>query len=441
MFFSWLKRYLPRGLYTRAALILILPVVALQLVVSVVFIQRHFEGVTRQMTRSASREVRMLIEEANADLPAATVLQELHRLARPLEITVTFPDTAQVPQTSGRRWFDLSGVVVLATFKEALPTLRMVALPDDDDVLVFADTPLGVMELRFDRRRVSASNPHQLFVNMVFFGVLMTLIAFFYLRNQLRPITRLARAAEAFGKGRNLPYRPAGALEVRAAGNAFLDMRARIERQIEQRTLLLSGVSHDLRTPLTRLKLGLSLLDNEDSEAMERDVEDMQRMLDEFLSFTRGTGEGEPEQTDPFQLVSQVVADNQRAGVPVTLVQTEGEDLGCVALRPLAIRRALGNLIENAVRYGNKAEISVVLTEKSLRIRVEDDGPGIPPDQRGEATKPFTRLDSARNQNRGTGVGLGLAIATDIARAHGGVLRLGESNTLGGLRADIVIGR
>ena len=439
MFFHWLKRYLPRGLYTRAALILILPVVTLQLVISIVFIQRHFEGVTRQMTQTATREVRLLLDAIPPDMPADQIPAALAHFADPLEIPIHPPGVQLGVQPDARRWFDLSGIIVQYYFREMLPELLAVSLPNDDDVLLFLDIPQGILTLQLDRRRVSASNPHQLFVNMVFFGGLMTLIAFIYLRNQLRPITRLAAAAEAFGRGRNLPYKPSGAIEVRAAGNAFLDMRARIERQIEQRTLMLSGVSHDLRTPLTRLRLGLSMIDDPEAEDLLRDVDDMQRMLDEFLSFSRGSAEGEPEPTDPIALVRSLVDDAHRAGQDVTLTETTGG--GTVTLRPIAIRRAVANLIENGVRYGGTVQISVALTDKSLRIRVEDNGPGIPPESREQAIKPFTRLDGARNQNRGSGVGLGLAIATDIARAHGGVLRLGESEALGGLRADLVIGR
>ena len=439
MFFRWLKRYLPRGLYTRAALILILPVVTLQLVVSVVFIQRHFEGVTQQMTQTATREVRLLLDAIPSTLPADQIPTALAHIAGPLDIQVYPPGTQINVAPDVRRWFDLSGIIVQYYFRNMLPELLTVSLPDDNDVLLFLDLPQGILTLQLDRRRVSASNPHQLFVNMVVFGGLMTLIAFIYLRNQLRPITRLAAAAEAFGKGRTLPYRPTGAIEVRAAGNAFLDMRTRIERQIEQRTLILSGVSHDLRTPLTRLRLGLSMIDDPEAPDLLRDVDDMQRMLDEFLSFSRGASEGDQEATDPIALVQSLVDDARRAGQDVTLHETTG--CGTISLRPLAIRRAVMNLIENGVRYGGTVQVSVTLTDKSLRIRVEDNGPGIPPESREQAVKPFTRLDSARNQNRGSGVGLGLAIATDIARAHGGVLRLGQSDTLGGLRADLVIGR
>ena len=438
MFFAWLKRFSPRGLYGRAALILILPVVTLQLVVSVVFIQRHFEGVTRQMTQTAAREVELLLQDIAVASTPETALEAVADVAALLQIVLRFPLDDAVPE-SQRRWYDLSGLQVIDTFDRLLPRLLAVRLPDDRNVLLYLDTPPGVLEVTLDRRRVSPSNPHQLFVNMVFFGGLMTLIAFIYLRNQLRPITRLAQAAEAFGKGRTVTYRPSGAVEVRAAGNAFLDMRNRIERQIEQRTLMLSGVSHDLRTPLTRLKLGLSMLDDADAADLKRDVDEMQSMLDEFLNFARGISEAEPEPVDPAELLRDLVEDFARAGKAVTLVAVEGQ--GTILLRRLAMRRAVENLITNAVRYGSRAEVSMMLTEKSLRIRVEDDGPGIPPAQRSEAVKPFTRLDAARNQNKGSGVGLGLAIATDIARAHGGVLRLGQSERLGGLQADIVIAR
>jgi two-component system osmolarity sensor histidine kinase EnvZ len=437
MRFDWLKRYLPRGLYGRAALILILPVVTLQLVVSVVFIQRHFDGVTRQMTQTAAREIALVLSALEAG--------QSDTIARALNLRLT-PD-ADPPARDVRRWYDFTGIVVIATFRAVLPDIEAIVLTDDRSLTLYLAPPSGPLAITLERRRVSATNPHQLFVNMLFFGGLMTLIAFIYLRNQLRPIARLAEAAEAFGRGRVIAYRPAGAAEVRIAGAAFLDMRARIERQIEQRTLMLSGVSHDLRTPLTRLKLGLSLMDDPalaaERAAMERDVAEMARMIDEFLSFARDASEGDPEAVDPVALVQGLVADHQRAGRAVRLAQVEGA--GQVMLRAGPFRRAVDNLIGNAVRHGTHVEVSVLLSDRALRVRVEDDGPGIPAGQRGEAVRPFVRLDTARNQNAGTaggaGVGLGLAIATDVARAHGGTLRLGESATLGGLRADIVIGR
>ncbi|WP_424833544.1 ATP-binding protein [Ruegeria sp.] len=435
---QWLKPYMPRSLYARAALIIVVPVAVVLLVVSVGFLQKHLEEVTSQMTRTASREVMLILDT----MQGAETQQQALATVRPelsaLQMTARFLGINEEPMAGSRRWYDFIAPQVTAELKQRLPNLTVVALPSSREATLYLQTDLGTLELSFDRKRLSPSAPHQLIVTMVFFAVLMTTISFLYMRNQLRPITRLADAAQAFGRGRVVPYTPNGAIEVRAAGNAFLDMRARIERQIEQRTLMLSGVSHDLRTPLTRLKLGLSLLPEEDSAAMLKDVDEMQTLLDAFLEFSRGTAEGAPEPVDPEPWLQGIVADARRAGQVVDLTGVDAE--GPVMLRPTAMRRAVENLIGNAVRYGSRAEVSLTRTPKSLRIRVEDDGPGIPPEQRTEAVRPFTRLDPARNQNQGTGVGLGLAIVADIARAHGGILRLGHSDGLGGLQADIVIG-
>lgn len=434
-----LKRYLPRSLYARAALILLLPVIALQLLLSVTFIQRDLRDVTTQMTLTIVRELRLVAEQTGSAPDTGTLQREMAPFLDALNLGIRFVTPDEVPATDRIAWFDLSARIVRNTLRSEIPQTLAVSFPDNLVVLLYFDTALGPAEVSIGRRRVTAAAPHQVIVTMVVFSLLMTAIAYLYLRNQLRPIKRLAEAAQAFGHGRTLPYAPSGAIEMRAAGNAFLDMRARIERHIEQRTLMLSGVSHDLRTPLTRLRLGLSMLDNAEAGPLLRDVDDMQRLLDTFLDFARGTAEGEAEPVDPIALVAQIVTDARRAGKPVDLVQNDGS--GEMALRPLAIRRAVENLLNNAVRHGSRAEVSVVMTERSLRIRVEDDGPGIPAKARAEALSPFTRLDPARDPNQGGGVGLGLAIATDIARAHGGTLRLGDSDSMGGLQADIVIGR
>jgi len=422
-----LKSYLPRGLFGRATLILLLPVVTLVLVVSVVFLQRHFEGVTRQMVQTVVREIQLVRAVEDPAIGAALGMS-----------LGAIPETA-LPPRDIRRWYDFSGAVVVQEMHRHFPDLVRVALVDDTAVQLYFRDESGLVEITVNRQHVSARRPHLLFVNVAGFGALITLISYVYLRNQLRPITRLARAAEAFGRGQNLPYKPAGAVEVRAAGTAFVAMRARIERQMEQRTLMLSGVSHDLRTPLTRLKLGLAMIDEAEAAPMLRDVADMERLLDGFLDFARGEQAVEVEPVDAIALVRQVVEDAVRAQLNVSLGEVLGD--GMIDLRPESIRRAVENLINNAVRYGTRAEVSVVITEAALRIRVEDDGPGIAPEDRKEAIKPFVRLDPARNQNRATGVGLGLSIVTDIARVHGGVLHLQESQRLGGLCAEIVIGR
>ncbi|MDK3018386.1 ATP-binding protein [Pseudodonghicola flavimaris] len=438
MSFDWLKHYMPRGLYARAALILLLPVIAVMLVVSVAFIQNHLQGIIEQMTRNKEQEIAFVIDQADQAPDRQAALLALEPALPALQMRLRFVEPEEVPEDF-MRWYDFSGMHVRSLMRRWMPETLAVRFNADSSVQIFVSTVHGPLEVGFHRSQVTVGTPHQLIVTMVFFALLMTIVAFIYMRNQLRPITRLADAAQAFGRGRMEPFRPSGATEVRAAGSAFLDMRARIERQIEQRTLMLSGVSHDLRTPLTRLKLGLSMIDDEEAAPLLRDVDEMQRLVDTFLEFSRGAMLSEPEPTDPVALVREIVEDAVRAGKAVELTRTEGA--GLVTLRAVAIRRAVENLIDNAVRYGSRAEVSVLLTDKSLRIRVEDDGPGIPADQRAEAMKPFARLDPARNQDRGSGVGLGLAIVTDAARAHGGTLRLGQSETLGGLCADIVIGR
>ncbi len=429
-----LKYFWPRGLYGRAALILVVPVVAIQLVVSTAFIQRHYEDVTRQMVQGVQAELMLMLDETARD-PAAG-----QALAARLRITMQVPAVRPVPAADSQVWWDVSSRFVIAALRDTVPGVRVADLGTNRrEVRLWVDGPSGLVSFVIDRRRVSASNPHQLLVLMILTSVLMTFIAFVFLRNQLRPITRLARAAEAFGKGQTVEYRPRGAQEIRAAGMAFVDMKNRIERQIDQRTMMLSGVSHDLRTPLTRLKLGLSMLpEDDDVTALTRDVTDMERLVGEFLAFARGDAMEEPQATDPVLLVHRAVEDAQRAGQDVQFGTSDGA--GAVDIRPMAVRRALDNLIGNAVRHGTRAVVSVFVTDRALRLVVEDNGPGIPKDRRDEALQPFARLDAARDPNRGGGAGLGLTIAADVARSHGGSLRLGES-ALGGLKAELVLAR
>ena len=427
------KNFLPRGLYGRAALILLVPIITIQLVVSFAFIQRHYEDVTVQMTENLVPQLKLLIDATERGA------KELQESARILGIDAQVQGAAVVDRV---RFYDLSGHKLRDTLARRLEELTAVDLVENrKEVLLELDTKAGPLQLKFSRNRVSASNPHQLLVLMVLTGILMTVIAYMFLRNQLRPIKRLARAAEAFGKGQILPYHPTGANEVRSAGGAFLNMRSRIERQTQQRTMMLSGVSHDLRTPLTRLKLGLSMQPpGPDVDALINDVTEMETLITAFLDFARADATEDLEKADPAELVRSVVAKAQRGGQLVELGSMPSQPAP-QKLRPLAIERALENLVGNAIRYGTKARVSLEVLENSLRFTVEDDGPGIPEDKREEALKPFARLDEARNQNKGSGVGLGLAIAADIMRTHGGSLRLGESAEMGGLSVDLVLPR
>lgn len=429
----WIKKFLPRSLYGRAALILIVPVVTLQIVVSSVFLQRHFEDVTRQMTVALSLDFNLVVQTLERAGPQAA-----ERLADALEIEIGVPG-----DTTGfvRPLYDLSGAEVVAVLQEHVPGLLAVDLRNfDRQVYAVVETAEGPVSLSTSRRRASARAPHQLLVIMGLTGIMMTLVAYLFLRNQLKPIRRLALAADAFGKGRRLPYSPSGATEVRSAGRAFLDMRERIEGHIEQRTLMLSGVSHDLRTPLTRMRLGLGMMEEgPDQEALIHDVDEMEALVNTFLDFVRGDALDDPVPSDPHALLTSIVEDARRGGGDVSLELPDAVDP--VVMRPMAVQRAVSNLVSNALRYGKRAAVSMAVQERTLRITVEDAGPGIPAHQRKDALRPFIRLDNARNQNQGSGVGLGLAIAQDITRRHGGSLALGDSATMGGLRVDMILPR
>jgi two-component system osmolarity sensor histidine kinase EnvZ len=430
--FRWIKSYMPKRLYFRAALILVFPMIFLQLIVSIVFIQRHFEGVTVQMTKTIAAELDLITEVIENDGAVAA-----QKIAKALGMSMSIV-SLQTEFFERRKIYDLTGLVVRRELL-SLPEILAVDLPDNKKVNTRIKSGQEYFDLEFSRRRVSASNPHQLIVYLLVFGAFFTVIAFFYLRNQLRPITRLAKAAEAFGLGENVPYDPSGAQEVRAAGQAFLDMRERIQRHLKQRTMILSGVSHDLRTPLTRLKLGLSFLTKEQREPLEKDVEDMNLLLNEFLDFAKFENETEliSEITNPSALVDDVVENYARINVQIKAIGSL--DSNSIKLKPFAIKRALENLINNANRYGETILIEKKIEHNFLVLSVHDDGPGIDEENYDEVLQPFTRLDPSRNQNKGSGVGLGLPIAKEIVEGHGGKLVLSKSKILTGLNAALII--
>jgi len=445
MFNKWLKPYLPRSLFGRAIVILIVPVVLIQVVVGVAFVERLYQDVTSQMTRAVSLDIRLLVDRLQKDGWNREISASALRMAQTLEISIV-PLPADWPHQGPdtRRYIDVSGLSVIKTLRQTLPGTVHVDLTRDTGkvymTILVGDHPV---ELQFSRRRVSAANPHQLLVAMVLAASLLTGLSILFLRNQVQPIRRLAAAAEAFGKGQSVPLRPRGASEVRSAAHAFLSMRARIERQIEQRTMMLSGVSHDLRTPLTRLKLSVSMLDQDtETGLMIRDLDEMVAILDEFLAFSRGDTGEISEAVYPKTLAKQLVKTHRRSGNEIELVFSGNtKDDSPVLLRKMAIQRAIGNLLGNARKHGTRTRLSVYLGSGLIEFVVEDNGPGIRKEQRDNAVKPFTRLDAARNQDKGSGVGLGLAIATDVARSHGGGLTLGHSDDLGGLKVSLRLPR
>ena len=422
----FLKPFAPRTLYGRAAAILLLPMLTLQLAVAAVFVQRHFEDVTAQMTNNLLLEVELVLRALERQ-PFGEVQQGVAE-----ELKIELRSWDGMPSGNHMVFYDISGRTIVPLMRSRLDGLLEIDLSDLDFVLLGLMSPKGLVQLKLERDRVSASNPHQVLVLMVFTGIFMTLIAYVFLRNQLRPIKRLSVASAAFGRGQRVDLTPSGALEVRAAGQAFLDMRDRIERQIEQRTMMLSGVSHDLRTPITRLQLALELMEGPEVEDLKKDVAAMQMMVNSFLNYARDLTADPVEDVDFVALCAQLAA----RMAPPARFELVGAPRLC-ALRPVPIGRAIENLLINAGCYGSQIILALHLEETGLRISVHDDGPGIPEAQRAAAAKPFVRLEAARGQNQGGGVGLGLAIAADVARSHGGQLVLGDSAELGGLSAEI----
>lgn len=431
----WMGRFLPKGLYARALIIIIAPVILLQSVVAYVFMERHYQLVTRRLSAAMTADIAALIDiyESYPQDKEATTLSRI--AAERLSLDVDILPDKDLPPPGPKPFFSLLD----ETLSDELR--RQVDMPYWIDTVGRSNyveiriklNQNTVMRVLARRSQAYASNSHIFLVWMGGSSFVLLGIAILFLRNQIRPILRLAEAAEALGKGREIEFRPRGAREVRQAGHAFLEMKRRIERNIEQRTTMLNGVSHDLRTIITRFKLSLALLkQTPEVEDLKRDVDEMSRMLEGYLAFARGDTGEQAAETDLRQLLEEVQMDAERQG-HITELDIVGDPM--IIVRADAFRRLLFNLVANAARHGDRIEISANHETRWLVLNVDDDGPGIPPELREEVFKPFVRLDEARNQDKG-GSGLGLAIARDIARAHGGDIVLGDS-PLGGLRATV----
>ncbi|WP_262031779.1 ATP-binding protein [Microvirga sp. Mcv34] len=434
----WFGRFLPKGLYARALIIIIAPVILLQSVVAYVFMERHYQLVTRRLSSAVTADISALIdiyESYPQDKDAST----LSRIASErLQLDVDILRNTDLPPPGPKPFFDILDETLTDELRRQIDRpywIDTVGRSSYVEIRIKLNQN-DVMRVLARRSQAYASNSHIFLVWMGGSSFVLLGIAILFLRNQIRPILRLAEAAEALGKGREIEFRPRGAREVRQAGHAFLEMKRRIERNIEQRTTMLNGVSHDLRTILTRFKLSLVFLDQTpEVEDLKRDVDEMSRMLEGYLAFARGDGGDAGEQavaTDLRQLLEEAQSDAERQG-HVTELDIIGDPM--ITVRPDAFRRLLFNLVGNAARHGDRIEITANHETRWLVLHVDDDGPGIPPGMREEVFKPFVRLDEARNQDEG-GSGLGLAIARDVARSHGGDIVLGES-PLGGLRATV----
>jgi two-component system osmolarity sensor histidine kinase EnvZ len=436
-FGRWLRRHLPTGLYVRSLLIIIIPMVLLQSVVAAVFMERHWQMVTQRLSMAVTRDIAAIIQIIET-YPQDTDYSEATRIAREqLNLQISIEPDGDLPPPREKPFFSiLDGILSDEISDQIKRPFWIDTVGDSSLVEIRIKLDDKILRVLTKRNQTYASNTHIFIVWMVGASLVLIGVSILFLRGQIRPILTLAQAAESFGKGhKHDDFYPRGADEVRRAGLAFILMRERIERQIEQRTAMLTGVSHDLRTVLTRFKLQLALAGNSpELQGLNDDVNDMQSMLEAYMAFARSEIEEDVGELKLTELLGKIATDFALHEKQLTY-SIEGEDK--ISVRPNAFTRLVTNLASNARRYANTLNIEAKHGAKWLTLNFDDDGPGIPEKNREDVFKPFFRLDEARNLDD-SGTGLGLAIARDIARSHGGNVTLGDS-PLGGLRATIRI--
>ncbi|MEI9990938.1 MAG: ATP-binding protein [Rhizomicrobium sp.] len=435
--FRYMKRFLPRGLFWRSLLIIGMPMVLLMGVITYVFFERHLDTTTHWMARDIAADAAFLVALEDTSAPAERV--RLRALAaRMLDYPVVFLPGQQIEPPARQRRSTIDRALDDVVAQQIAVKRHFEVSSGDRTIDIRIEVHDGVLQMLVPRSRVTVTSP-DIFIGLTAGSSLILLaIAILFLRNQVRPIERLALASEAFGKGRAVPdFKPYGATEVRRAAQAFLTMRQRIERHVGQRTEMLAGISHDMKTPLSRMKLQLAMMEESpDIQALRGDIAEMEYMLNEYLDFARGEGGEQSTPEDLSDLARDAAAACAGAlGMEQANVSVEAPGPILLDVKRKALRRCLTNLIENALKYGRQAKVTAVRDERFVRLIVDDDGPGIPAERREEAFRPFHRLDEGRNLQTG-GSGLGLAIARDIARAHGGDILLDKS-PMGGLRATI----
>jgi len=431
----WLRQLMPKSLFGRSLLIVLLPLLILQAVLAYVFYERHWDTVTRWLAVGLAGEISLLVEmleEADGPEKQRKVL-DLARDHFGVTVTLTQDDTLADKGTGEPSSTSRLDQTLTKTFLRQLdqPFALDTTMSDrrPRQITIYVQLENGLLQVVAPRKRVDSTTTRIFIGWMVGLSLLLLLLAIFFLTRQLRPIRRLAWAADNFGKGRDVgDFKLAGATEIRQAGAAFNTMRKRILRQLTQRTEMLAAVSHDLRTPLTRMKLELEMLKSadphpDDIKALKDDVEDMARVVDGYLAFARGEGQESITPTDLGNILHEV--GNRAAGGDVE-IEIELERPITMPLRPVAIRRCISNLVDNAVRHAAWIGIRATAEGEQVWIAIDDNGPGVPADQREAVFKPFFRLDPSRNPNTG-GVGLGLAIARDIVLSHGGDIQLHEA--------------
>jgi two-component system osmolarity sensor histidine kinase EnvZ len=436
----WFKRVLPRSLFGRSLIIIILPLVLAQLFATWIFYDRHWATVERRLATDVASDIAFALDARDHARSTAEADAVISRAGSATDLRFLFRAGESLPR--GKReaadtWLDaaLSGAITERVHRP----FQLDTESDPHTILISIALPDGVFRVEVPRQRLFTPTTYIFVLWMAGSSLVLLAVASLFMRNQIKAVRRLAAAAESFGKGRDVPnFKLEGATEVRQAAAAFLKMRDRIGRQITQRTEMLAGVSHDLRTPLTRMRLALEFLGQEGPEVAELkdDVVIMERMVQGYLDFARGEGPEQPRDTDLGLLVEEAAATARRDGADISLALPEDYVL---PLRPDAMRRCIANLLSNARRYGSHIWVTALSVTDGVDILIDDDGPGIPPAERENVFRPFFRLEPSRNPATG-GVGLGLTVARDVARGHGGELALEESPQ-GGLRVRLHLPR
>jgi two-component system osmolarity sensor histidine kinase EnvZ len=432
----FLKRRLPTSLFGRSLLIIVLPIAIMQMAVTWAFFDKNWQTVTSRLSEGLAGDVAWAVDSYKQDPSPGSLARIADRAERSLDLSIVLQQGRALPNRERLNLFTAIDRSLDRALRDRLgddlywfDTTRYPAYVD-----IRVKVNGGVLRILAPTERAYATQGHIFLLWLAVATLILTALSLLFIRNQVRAIERLATAAEAFGRGADADLKPHGAREVRQAAQAFLDMKERLQRYIDQRTILLASVSHDLRTPLTRLKLELALTEpSTRTDEMKRDLAEMEHMIDEYLAFARGQGGESVETVYVRSLVEEVSEGAKRAGASVEVDIDPGLT---TSVRPNAFKRAIANLVMNAAVHGEQVKVAArPSVHGGVEIMIDDNGPGIPPERYEEAFKPFNRLDEARNQNA-KGVGLGLAIARDVARGHGGDVVLGKS-PLGGLRASI----
>ncbi len=429
-----IKRLLPSTFLGRSVMIILTPLILLQVVSTWIFYDRHWDTITRRLAGAVAGEINMVIESMR-QFPGKENEDRVLSTASSMALRVAYKRGEILPNVAP----EIGSGILDRRLSKALDEqikrpFHMDTWTYDGQVRIKVQLPNGVLDVFVSRERLFSSTTYIFVMWMVGTSMVLFAIASIFMRNQVRPIRRLAAAAAGFGKGRDVPdIKPEGATEIRTAAAAFNLMRERIQRSIVQRTEMLAGVSHDLRTPLTRMKLQLAMLgDGEEIAALKADLAEMENMVEEYLAFARGEGTEAVVDADIRELLDDVVAGARREGASIDI---DSDPALVVPVRPNAFRRCVTNLVANAMVHADHVAVRASRDGDAIEVTIDDDGPGIPSEEREEVFKPFYRLDSARNLDAG-GTGLGLTIARDVMRGHGGDLRL-EKAPAGGVRARL----